>query len=340
MEYRPYGQTGLQVSAIGFGCWEMGGGYGSIEETQVIAAIHRAIDLGINCFDTAEGYGMGKSEALLAKALGDRRKDVIVVTKFGINYKNDRLKGRDSRRSMVYAAIDRSLQALNTDYVDVYLVHWPDRATPFDETMQALDEIVQQGKVRYIGLSNFTLDEIKACMAVRRVDVLQYGCNLFDRRMAKWIFPYALENGISVMTYGSLAYGLLTGAFTEETTFEEGDWRRNGGSNMSLKLFAPDVFKRNVRAVNDLKAIAERLGKKLPHLALNWVLSHPAVSVSLVGARRPSEVEDNMGAMGWELTDEVKAEVDAIFAEYEIDTAPNKWVELIEKPNLQKGGQS
>ena len=308
----------------------MGGGYGSIEESEVIGAIHRALDLGINCFDTAEGYGKGKSEALLAKALGDRRKDVIVVTKFGVAYGDDRLKGRDSRRSMVYAAIDRSLKALNTDYVDVYLVHWPDRTTPFDETMQALEEIVEQGKVRYVGLSNFTPDEVKTCMGTRRVDVLQYSCNLFDRRMAKWIFPYAQENGIGVMTYGSLAYGLLAGAFTEETTFEENDWRRNGGWNMSLKLFVPEVFKRNVQAVNELKAIAERTGKKLPHLALNWVFSNPAVSVSLVGARRASEVEDNMGAVGWKLTDDVKAEIDGVFAEYEIDTVPNKWVEEID----------
>ena len=122
MEYHPFGQTGLQVSAIGFGCWEMGGGYGSIEESEIIKAIHRALDLGINCFDTAEGYGKGRSEELLSRALGNRRKDVIVVTKFGVGY-DDRPKGRDSRRSTAHAAIDRSLKALNTDYVDVYLVH-------------------------------------------------------------------------------------------------------------------------------------------------------------------------------------------------------------------------
>ena len=329
MEYKAFGQTGMQVSAIGFGCWEMGGGYGSIEETEVIEAIHRALDLGINCFDTAEAYGMGKSEELLARALGNRCKDVIIVSKFGINYDNDRLKKRDSRRAMAHAAINRRLKALNTDYVDVYLVHWPDRTTPFDETMEALEEIVQQGKARFVGLSNFTRDEIQTCTETRRVDVIQYACNLFDRRMAKWIFPYAQDNGIGVMTYGSLAYGMLAGAFAEETTFEEDDWRRRGGSNMSLKLFLPGIFQRNVQAVNQLKEIAEGLGKKLPHLALNWVISNPAVSVSLVGARRASEVEDNMGAVGWKLTDDVKAEIDRVFAEYEIDTAPNKWTEQI-----------
>ena len=330
MEYRQFGQTDLQVSALGFGCWEMSGRYGSFDESEIIAAINRAIDLGINCFDTAEAYGMGKSEALLAKALGNRRKDVIVVTKFGIRYKNERQKGRDSRPEVVYAAIDRSLKALNTDYVDVYLVHWPDRRTPFEETMRALEDIVQGGKIRYIGLSNFTLDEIKQCMSIRRVDVVQYACNLFDRRMAKWIFPCALEEGIGVMTYGSLAYGMLSGAFTEEMTFEEEDWRSQGGGDMSLRLFVPGIFQRNVQAVNEIKGIAEGLGKTLPQLALRWVLSQPAVSVSLVGARRPSEVEENIGVVGWELTDDVKAAIDRVFAKYEIDTAPNKWVERIE----------
>lgn len=323
MEYRQFGRTGLEVSAIGFGCWEMAGSYGPFDESEMIAAVHRALDLGINCFDTAQGYGNGQSERLLARALGERRKDVTLVTKFGIGYEH----GRDSSRSMVHKAIDRSLEMLNTDYVDVYLVHWPDRDTPFDETMRALDEIVEQGKVRYVGLSNLTPPEIETCAETRRVDVLQYGCNLFDRRMAKWIFPYAQEQGMGVMTYGSLAYGMLTGSLTEETEFGEEDWRRSGGSNTTLRLFAPEVFKRNVQAVNEMKEIAERAGKKLPHLALNWVLSHPAVSTALVGAKRPAEVEDNIGALGWELTDDIRAEVDRVFARYEIDTAPNKWVE-------------
>ena len=332
MEYRPFGRTGLQVSAIGFGCWEMGGDYGAIDEAEVTAAVHRAIDLGINCFDTAETYGMGKSEEALAKALGHRRKDVIIVTKFGVGYENDRQKGKDSSREMVHAAIDRSLKALNTDYVDVYLVHWPDRSTPFEETMQALNEIVQQGKVRYVGLSNFTLDEIKACMAIRPIHVLQYGCNLFDRRMAKWIFPYAHEQQIGVMSYGSLAYGLLSGTFTKETTFGDKDWRSKDEWLHLLRFFTPEVFERNVEVAIAISAIAERLGKKLPQFALNWVLSHSAVSTALVGARRPLEVEENMGAIGWSLPEDVIAEIDKIFADHDVDPAPDTWVEDIDAP--------
>ena len=165
MELRPFGQTGLDVSAIGFGCWEVGGGYGDIEEAEFDRAVDRALDLGINCFDTAEGYGMGASEQALGQALGSRRDEAIIVTKFGMNYR-DKPNFRDSSRERVVASIDKSLKNLGTDYVDVYIVHWPDRQTPFEETMGALDDLVQDGKVRFVGLSNFKLEEIEACMAV------------------------------------------------------------------------------------------------------------------------------------------------------------------------------
>ncbi|RME63374.1 MAG: aldo/keto reductase [Caldilineae bacterium] len=323
MEYRAFGATGLQVSAIGFGCWEMGGTYGPIEEKDVIDAVHRGIDLGINIFDTAEDYGKGRSEEFLAKALGPRRKEIILVTKFGIGYEG----GRDASRARVHRAIEGSLRRLKTDYVDVYLVHWPDRNTPFEETMLALDEIVQAGKARFVGVSNFTPAELRRAHAARRVDVVQYGYSLFDRRMARWIFPYARQENMGVMGYGSLAYGLLAGAFTEDTVFGENDWRRHGGGNFSLRLFAPGVFQRNVQAVNELAAIAKELGKSLPQLAINWVLANQAVSTALVGVRRISELEDNLGAVGWRLDDDVKHAIDRVFAKYEIDTAPNTWVE-------------
>jgi aryl-alcohol dehydrogenase-like predicted oxidoreductase len=224
------------------------------------------------------------------------------------------------------SAVERSLKFLNTDYVDVYLVHWPDVNTPFEETMRTLDDIVKQGKARFVGVSNFTLSQLKACMSVRRVDIVQYGYHLFDRRMEKEIFPYCAENGIGVMAYGSLAHGLLTGTFTEETKFEETDWRSKGGA-FGLKPFAPENFPRNVRAVNDLKPIAQKHGKKMSHLALRWVLSNPAVSVALVGARNPAEVEDNMGALGWSLSEVDQAEMDKVFQKYGIDVKPDVWLE-------------
>jgi len=330
VEYRPFGQTGLEVSAIGFGCWEIGGGYGSVEETEFARAIGRALDLGINCFDTAEGYGFGASESALGRALGRRREDAIVVTKFGMAYR-DMPNMRDSSRERVLASIDKSLKHLGTDYVDVYLIHWPDRRVPFEETMGALDDVVREGKVRFVGVSNFTRDEIEACMRTRRVDVVQYGWNMFDRRMALDVFPYCQEQGIGTMAYGSLAYGLLTGTFTEDMEFSADDWRARQGNMGSIKLFetlfGPEHFPNNIRAVAELKGIAARQGRSLAQLALRWTTSNPVISTALVGCRTPAEVEDNVGALGWSIPPADLAEIDAIFERNGVNTAPDYWIE-------------
>jgi myo-inositol catabolism protein IolS len=273
---------------------------------------------------------MGASERALGEALGKRRDEAVIVTKFGMNYK-DMPNLRDSSAKRVVESIDKSLKNLGTDYVDVYLVHWPDRLTPFEETMQALDGIVREGKVRYVGLSNFKLDEIEACMAVRRVDVVQYGWNMFDRRMQTDILPYCAEHGVGFMAYGSLAFGLLTGTFSEDHDFGSADWRARQGNMGAIKMFAalfgPEKFTDNVRAVNELKNIADRYGKSLPQLALRWAISHPAVSTALVGCRTVAEVDDNAGAVGWEISAADRAEIDTIFDKHDIDTTPEFWIE-------------
>jgi aryl-alcohol dehydrogenase-like predicted oxidoreductase len=153
---------------------------------------------------------MGVSEEALARALGSRRNDVVIATKFGVGYE-EMPNRRDSSRERVLASIDKSLQRLRTDHVDVYLVHWPDPSTPLDETIRALDDVVQQGKTRYIGVSNFRLAQIEECMQLGRIDVVQYAWNMFDRRMQAEIFPYCAAQQIGVMAYGSLAYGMLSG---------------------------------------------------------------------------------------------------------------------------------
>jgi len=192
MEYRQFGRTGLKVSAIGFGCWEIGGTYGHIDEAQFQRAVKAAIEAGITCFDTAEAYGMGVSEEALARALAGRRSEVVIATKFGVGYE-EMPNRRDSSRSRVFASIDRSLQRLKTDHVDIYLVHWPDPNTPLDETMTALDDVVRQGKVRYIGVSNFRLAQIVEAMRKRRIDVVQYAWNMFDCRM-QTEFPHVIDH--------------------------------------------------------------------------------------------------------------------------------------------------
>jgi aryl-alcohol dehydrogenase-like predicted oxidoreductase len=330
MEYRPFGSTGLQVSAVGFGCWEIGGGYGKIEAAEFARAVGRAIDLGINCFDTAEGYGFGASERALAQALGTRRRDVILVTKFGIGYR-DKPNMRDASRARVMASIEQSLKNLATDCVDVYLVHWPDRRTRFEETMRALEDVVREGKVRFVGVSNFKREEIEACMRIRRVEVAQYGWNLFDRRMQRDVFPYCRENGIGIMTYGSLAYGLLTGTFTDKTSFGADDWRARAGNMGSIKLFetlfGPEHFPQNLRVVEELKGLAARYGRSLPQFALRWAMSNPIVATALVGCRTVAEVEDNVGAIGWSIAEKDLAEIDAIFARHRVNPVPERWVD-------------
>jgi len=202
---------------------------------------------------------------------------------------------------------------------------------PFEEPMRALDDLVKQGKVRAVGLSNFKLNEIEACMKTRRVDVVQYCWNMFDRRMQKEIFPYCRENKIGVMAYGSLAYGMLTGTLSEEKTFEKNDWRSKRGQlgniNLFQHLFGPDHFLKNLRAVEDLKGVAQRYKKTLPQLALNWTLSNPVISTALVGCRNPGEVDDNAGSLGWKISDADMKEIDAIFAKHGAVTMPETWLE-------------
>jgi myo-inositol catabolism protein IolS len=330
MEYRQFGQTDLKVSAIGFGCWEIGGTYGRIDEAQFGRAVQQAIDGGITCFDTAEAYGMGVSEQALARALGGRRQDVCVVTKFGVGYAEMPTR-RDSSRGRVRASIENSLKNLRTDYVDVYLVHWPDPDTPLDETMRALDDIVAQGKARYVGVSNFRLAQIEACMRLRRVDVVQFGWNMFDRRMQAKIFPYCAVQHIGVMAYGSLAYGMLSGTFHPGMQFEEADWRSKGGMlgnlNLFRTLFGPEHFSRNLQAVEELKHLAAKYGKTLPQFALRWTLTNPVVATALVGFREPGEVTENLRALGWEISTDDMAEVDAVLTRHGCVTVPPGWLE-------------
>jgi aryl-alcohol dehydrogenase-like predicted oxidoreductase len=331
MEYRPFGRTGLEVSAVGFGCQEIGGGYGGIEETEFAQAVGRALDLGINCFDTAEAYGSGTSEQALGRALGRRRGEAFVVTKFGVGYP-DRPNFRDSSRARVQSSIDKSLKNLGTDYVDVYLVHWPDRATPFEETMSALDDLVRDGKIRFVGVSNFTRAEVEACMQARRVDVVQYGLHLFDRRMERDILPYCEEEGIGFEAYGSLAYGLLTGTLAVDAEFPADDWRAKSDkwgvmSPLFTHLFGPGAIPRNVDVAQELQGIAARYGRSLPQLALRWTTANAVVSTSLVGCRNVGEIEDNVGALDWTIGDADLAEIDEIFIRHGVNPCPDSWIE-------------
>ncbi len=329
MEYRKMGNSDFTTSALGFGCWEMGGTYGTFDERETTAAIHQAIDLGITLFDTARFYGFttleaesdpaspthaGQSEELLGRALGAKRKDVLLVTKGGLPTRAGQLKGRDSRYQSIIDDCEASLRALGTDYIDLYLIHWPDTVTPLAEPMRALNDLIAAGKVRYIGVSNFTAAQLRESQALAPIITNQVGYNLFDRRWEHEMFATARELGIGIMAYGPLAHGLLTGTFTADTTFLESDWRSRGVI-FGQALFKGENFQQNIRVVERLKALAAQKGIGLPRLALAWVLSQPAVSVALTGARNPAEITDNAAALELTLTPDDRTAIKAIMAD-------------------------
>lgn len=311
MQYRRMGDSDLEVSAIGFGAWEIGGSYGSFDEGEVIAAVGRALDLGVTLFDTALAYGAGRSEELLGRALSRRRQEAIVVTKCGLGTRPDSHRPTDGRYQSLMQDIDDSLRALKLDHVDLLLQHWPDPKVPIAESMQALVDIQKAGKARYLGVSNYHPQMLREAKRYAPIITNQVGYNLFDRRWERQMFATARELGIGVMAYGPMAHGLLTGAFTRETAFEENDWRRRGVI-FGQSLFTPEHFPRNVAVVEQLQEVARRLGVGLAPLAIAWVLRDPLVAVALSGTRRPQEIEENVKALEVPLIPDVIARIDDI----------------------------
>lgn len=315
MEQRPFGRTGRSVSVLGLGSWPMSGGdrYGAIEDQEAIRAIQRAVDLGVSCVDTAPVYGQGHAEEVVGQALRGRRDRVTLVTKCGLVWDpGSPAIRRDISRASILREVDVSLRRLQTDRIDVYLIHWPTEASPFEEAFAAMDELARLGKIRFAGVSNFTVDQMARCMAVRRVDVVQVGYHLFDRRMEREVFPYCARHGIGVMAYGPLAHGLLTGTFTAETRFPEPDWRAKGVA-FGQPLFTPANLPRNVAVVERLRReVAEPRGVPVSQVALAWVLRNPVVSTALVGARTPAEAEANLVGAALSLADAELARIDAI----------------------------
>ena len=314
MESREFGRTGLAVSPITLGSWPMSGGerYGHIDDSEAVSTIHAALERGITSFDTAPAYGAGHAEETLGAALVGRRDQAVITTKCGIVPSAAGQPGRNASRASILREIDDSLRRLRTDHVDVYLVHWPDPNTPLEETMAAMDEVQRAGKTRLVGVSNFDVALLEQARQVRPVDVLQVGYNLFDRRQEREVFGYCREHGIGVMAYGSLAYGLLAGGFSEETTFEPTDWRARGVA-FGQPILRGENFRHNVRLVNRLRdEVARPKGLSVAQLALAWVVRNPTVTTALVGARVPAEIEENVGAASVQLSDADVAQIEHV----------------------------
>jgi aryl-alcohol dehydrogenase-like predicted oxidoreductase len=305
------GRTDLRVFPIAFGTWQLGGEWGAFDERDAIAAIRHARKLGIDLFDTAQAYGFGASERLLGRALRDeldhRRDDVVLATKGGLRMTPDGLV-RDSSEAWLRSGVEQSLRALGVDHIDLYQVHWPDPDVSFAETAGALQHLVDEGKIRHVGVSNYSVAQMAEFARTRPVETLQPPYHLFRREIEADIAPYALEHDIGVLVYGPLAHGLLTGTIDEDTAFSAGDWRRGS------PVFQGETFRRNLQTVRELERWAGERGHTVGQLAIAWTLAHPAVDVAIVGARRPAHIQDSLAAADLELTEEDLADLDRIMA--------------------------
>ena len=308
MEMRSLGRDGPEISVVGYGAWEAGGdvwGQG-VSDERVIQAIRTALDAGCNWIDTAEAYGDGRSEELVARAIEGRRDEVLIFTKVAPFVSG-------VRPEQVKRGIKGSLSRLRTDHVDLYQIHWPDRKVPIEETWGAMAELVDEGLTRHIGVSNFGRPLIERCLAIRHVDSVQNQFSLLAQRDRAELLPWLEESGIGYLAYGPLAFGLLTGTMTRDTTFEKDDWR-SGEQGISYyeQLFAPGTFEENVDKVEELKPIAERLGTDVAALSLRAVLEIRGVTGVIAGSRNPDHVRENAAAGDLELDDVTLKEIDQL----------------------------
>ena len=302
------GRSNLRVSRIAFGAWELGGDWGATDEAVAVATIRHAADQGINFFDTAQGYGFGASERLIAKALAGRPRDEIVIaTKGGLRPAPEGGVERDASPDWVRRGVDESLKALGTDYIDLYQIHWPDSKTPFAETAGALADLVAARKIRHVGVSNFDAEQMKEFSDTLQVETLQPPYHLFRRDIEASILPYARAHDIGVLAYGPLSHGLLSGALNAQTTFAPGDWRAKSD------VFRGDLYRRNLRIVDALSRFAElEFNTTVSRLAVAWVLANPAVQVAIVGTRNPRHVDDAIAAADLKLDDQAMRAIDEV----------------------------
>ena len=298
MEYRKMGRSEIKLSDVSLGCWVMGGDYwGGAEDKDSIAAIHEALDLGVNFIDTAELYGWGKSEEIVGQALKGKRANAHISTKVWKTnmHKND-----------VKKACEESLKRLQTDYIDIYFIHYPHEDIPLEETMEAMLDLKAEGKIREIGLSNFNREQMTEALKLGRFEVIQPCYSLLWRFADDGVIPFCLEHEIGVTVYSPLAQGILTGKFTKDWVFKEGDGRGNA------PLFSKERFSQCLEVTEGLKPYGEKHKKTLGQVAINWVTHQPGITSAIVGARNISQMKENSGASGWSLDKKELAEIDLL----------------------------
>jgi aryl-alcohol dehydrogenase-like predicted oxidoreductase len=303
--------TSLAVSRVGLGTWAIGGWmWGGTEEEESVKTIHTAVERGINLIDTAPAYGFGHSEEIVGQAIAERslRPHVVIATKTGLEWKDGKVFRNASRDRILREATD-SLRRLRTDYIDIYQVHWPDPLVSIEETAEAMQTLFDQGKIRAIGVSNFSVAQIERFRRVAKLHVVQPPYNLLERKIEKELLPYCRESGLATLTYGALCRGLLSGKLQEDAHFEGDDLR------LTDPKFQPPRYAQYLAAVRRLDQFAhQHYGKRVIHLAVRWLLDQGA-TVALWGARHPGQLQPIDKIFGWSLDADAKSEIDRILQE-------------------------
>src|SRR6267378_3701938 len=302
--------TALKVSPVAIGTWAIGGWmWGGTDEAESISTIRGALEHGINIVDTAPAYGFGHSEEIVGKAIaeGHLRSRVVIATKAGLEWEGGRVT-RNASRARILHEIDESLRRLRTDYIDIYQVHWPDPLVTIEETAEAMDTLYRQGKIRAIGVSNFSVGQMERFRRVAPLHVLQPPYNLFERGIEAELLPYCKKNEIAMLGYGALCRGLLSGRMRADTVFDGDDLRR-----IDPKFQAPR-FAQYLEAVGQLDELARRrFNRRVIHLAVRWMLDQ-GISVALWGGRRPDQLRATLCVAGWSLDDASRAAIDLILS--------------------------
>lgn len=314
MEFRKLGSSELNISTIGYGCWAMGHAcWGEdVVDEESVAAVKLAFSLGINFYDTAQAYGCGHSERVLAQGIdGLPRDQVIIATKTGLKWDENENIVRDSSPQYILSSLEDSLERLRVDYIDLFQVHWPDPDVPIRETADAMKQCLDSGKIRAAGVSNFSVEQMTQFMEVCPLHSLQPPYSLLTRDIEAEILPFCREHNIGVLAYSPMARGLLTGKYDENATFVESDARS------SSPMWKGERLARNVAAVRELAALAQAEGRTAAQLALAWVLGQPGLTCALAGAKRPAQIQETAAASGWSLTEDQLARIEAIVQKHE-----------------------
>jgi aryl-alcohol dehydrogenase-like predicted oxidoreductase len=324
MKMKSVAALDFEISAVGFGSWAAGGSaiWNGTDDASSIRTIQRAVELGINFFDVAPVYGFGHAETILGKALYGQREQVIIATKCGLRWDADETITNDLKPATIEREIDDSLRRLNTDYVDIYQIHWPDPATPIGETMETLNRIKAAGKIRHIGVSNFSVALMDEARQYGEIVSHQGLYNLLERNPAQYhnialdyrtedeVFPYCRQHGMAFFPYSPLFQGLLTDHFKAQNQFDAQDVR-SANPKLNGQLFETYY---GIRA--ELLAFAAEIGKPLSQVAINWLVNQEAVTSVICGAQTIAHVEENAASTSWDLTPDMLAAIEGILQPY------------------------